>query len=198
MIEYVSSQCALDDHTGIAFAYYNYQAKEMQDDAFIISALIKQICRQNHSVPEAFLQVKQDDLSPLELGSADRFLKAVKHYHLGKVFLVIDALDECPENKRPKIHESLRDIVNGAGHAKAFVKVFVTSRPATDIERALKKMTASQITIEARNVHDDIHRYVTEEVRRLKDGYGGRQLNLNDADLEGRIIETLTAKAEGM
>ncbi|ERF68561.1 hypothetical protein EPUS_04659 [Endocarpon pusillum Z07020] len=195
VIEHVSSKRALDDHVGIAFAYYSYQVKEMQENAFIISALIKQICRQNYRVPEGFLNVKRDALAPSQLGNVDSFLKAVEHYQLNEVFLVIDALDECPKVQRPAILKCLRDIVScGTGH----VKVFVTSRPEMDIEEAFKQMTIECIRIKARSVQSDINLYATEETRRLRQGSDGRKLNLNDPALEDQIIKTLTTKAEGM
>ena len=194
MVEHISSKRALDDHVGIAFAYYSYQVKEMQEDAFIVSALIKQICRQNHRVPEGFLKVKRDALTSFQLGNVDSFLVAVEHYQLNEVFLVIDALDECPKVKRPAILKSLRDIVNNTCH----VKVFVTSRLESDIEEALTQMKTRCVRIEARSVQRDIHNYVTQETRRLRHGTDGRKLNLNNPALEDQIIETLTTKAEGM
>ena len=194
MIEHVSSKRALDDHVGIAFAYYSYQVKEMQEDAFIISALIKQLCRQNHRVPEGFLKVKRDALTSFQLGNVDSFIKAVEHYQLNEIFLVIDALDECPKVQRPAILKSLRGIVNHTRH----VKVFVTSRLETDIEEAFRQMKTGCVRIEARSVQRDIHHYVTQETRRLRNGTDGRKLNLNNPALEDQIIETLTTKAEGM
>ncbi|KAF7510671.1 hypothetical protein GJ744_006037 [Endocarpon pusillum] len=195
VIEHVSSKRAPNDHVGIAFAYYSYQVKEMQENAFIISALIKQICRGNYRVPEGFLNVKRDALTPSQLGNVDSFLKAVEHYQLNEVFVVIDALDECPKVQRPAILKSLRDIVNcGTCH----VKVFVTSRPELDIEEAFKQMTIECIRIEARSVQSDINLYATEETRRLRQGSDGRKLNLNNPALEDQIIGTLTTKAEGM
>lgn len=195
MIEHVSFKRASNDHVGIAFAYYSYQVKEMQENAFIISALIKQICRRNYRVPEGFLNVKRDALTPSQLGNVDSFLKAVEHYQLNEVFVVIDALDECPKVQRPAILKSLRDIVNcGTCH----VKVFVTSRSEMDIEEAFKQMTIECIRIEARSVQSDINLYATEETRRLRLGSDGRKLNLNNPALEDQIIETLTTKAEGM
>jgi hypothetical protein len=49
-----------------------------------------------------------------------------------EVYIVIDALDECPENDRPDIIRLLTEVMA----LLPCVKVFVTSRREGDIERA--------------------------------------------------------------
>lgn len=195
MIEYVTSQKALDRSVGIAFVYFDYRTNELQEETSIISAFIKQICRTGRDIPKAFLQVKQDDLPPSQLGTVDGLLKAIEHYQLREVFLIVDALDECPKDRRPGILKSIRQIVDRVPRSK----VFVTSRPEGDIQEAFTTgMKTPYIAIEARSVQDDICRFVTEETRRLRKGMDGQKLYLKDPNLEAEIITILTTKAEGM
>ncbi|KAK5077782.1 hypothetical protein LTR70_009647 [Exophiala xenobiotica] len=184
-----------DEHVGISFIYFDYRSKELQEESSMLSAFIKQICRTGRDVPRTFLQVKQDDLPPSQLGNVDVLLKAIEHYQLHEVFLVVDALDECPKDRRPGILKSIRQIVDWVPRSK----VFVTSRPEADIREAFTTgMRTPYIAIEARSVQDDIYRYVTEETCRLKQGRDGQKLHLNDPKLEDEIVTTLTTKAEGM
>lgn len=192
VIEHITSRRALDKTVGIAFAYYNYQAPYMSDDSFVISAFVKQLCRKKGSVPAGFLKIKQDDLSSSQLGNQESFITIAREFT--EIFLVMDALDECPMSTRSKIFTFLRAVVNDLPS----VKVFVTSRREMDIEEAFQRLHTPSILIEAHNVAADISRYVSDEIRRLRDGSDGKVLYIKSDALERKIVETLTEKAEGM
>ncbi|KAF7504496.1 hypothetical protein GJ744_002176 [Endocarpon pusillum] len=196
VIEYVTSQRALDKDVGIAFVYYNYDIRDMKDESFVIIALIKQLCRQlcrkNEDVSPGFLKVKQDALPPSQLGNFDSFSTTACQF--SEVFIIIDALDECPQDNRPKILKFLRDVTSRIPR----MKVFVTSRREIDIEEAFQEIDTPRIMIEARTVEEDITRYVRDEVRRLRAGQDGQKLHLRSDELESKIVTTLTRKADGM
>lgn len=75
----------------------------------------------------------------------------------------------------------------------------MTSRPEIDIQEAfLTEMKTPHISVGAQSVEADIHRYVTEETRRLRQGSHGRKLHIEDSRLEDEVISTLTTKSNGM
>lgn len=195
VIEHVTSRRILDDHVGVAFFYYDYRLEESQQVSFVLCALLKQICRVGQDIPDGFLKTKRDALPPSQLGNLDAFVEAVQFYQLREVFLVIDALDECPRRQRPAVLAFLGDL----DRRLDCLKLFVTSRPETDIREAfLSRMKTPHIAIEAQSVKADIHHYVTEETQRLRQGSNGRVLHIEDPELEAEIITTLTAKSDGM
>ncbi|KAF8451222.1 hypothetical protein BGX38DRAFT_1269487 [Terfezia claveryi] len=73
--------------------------------------------------------------------------------------IVLDALDECPEETRSLIIEDLHSILDNATHP---VKVFIASRHSLDIEDHLQDLL--HVRIEARDNAEDIENYVTKEL----------------------------------
>ena len=192
MLEYVTTHRALEKGVGICFAYYSYQSPGMQESPEIISALIKQLCRKRDCVPPGFLGMKQDSLSPSIIGNSESFISLAQDF--GEIFLLLDGLDECRREKRPRILEFISAIMDALPRAK----IFITSRRETDLIRAFENMTAPTIEVEAKSVAVDISKYVIDEIGRLRDGYNGKKLYVKIKALEERIVETLTVKADGM
>lgn len=110
-----------------------------------------------------------------------------------EVFLIIDALDECPKSKRPDVIGLILKVISSLPCAK----VFITSRRELDIARAFEHHS-STIQVRADNIAADIERYVCSEVTKLRQGYNGKKLYLDSSVCERRIVSTLTEKANGM
>ncbi len=164
----------------------------MADLSQIIPALIKQLCRKKDTVPTAFLRAKQDALPPSTLGNHSSFLTAAQGFT--EMFLLIDGLDECPENKRFHVLGFLKFLVEKLPRQK----IFVTSRRENDLVRAFDELKAPKIEIEAKSVAADITKYATDEIKQLRQGYNGKKLYVKSKTLEQKIIDTLTTRADGM
>jgi hypothetical protein len=180
----------LDETAGIAFAYYNYQSAELYELPRVIAALVKQLCRKKGDIPAGFLKIKQDAMPPSQLGDQESFVLTAGQF--GEVFLIVDALDECSKSVRYGILDFLREIIEDH---RLLVKVFATSRREMDIENEFRRLNRPTIMVEARSVALDISKYVTDEVRSLREG---QRLYVDSDVLELHIIDTLTAKADGM
>ena len=193
MIEYVTSERALDQTAGIGFAYYNYQSPELHEVPLVIAALVKQLCRKRGDIPTGFLKTKLDAMPSSQLGDQESFVTAAGQFE--EVFLIVDALDECAKSVRYGILNFLREIVDDR---RLLVKIFVTSRREMDIEAEFNRLNRPTIMVEARSVAADISRYVADEVTCLRRGQGGKKLYVKSDDLERHIVDTLTTKADGM
>jgi hypothetical protein len=110
------------------------------------------------------------------------------------VYVVIDALDECPQRERYHMISFITEVMRSLRCAK----IFVTSRRESDIIRAFEESNTPTIQIKAENVAGDIETFVRSEVLKLRNGYHGRKLYLTNDALEARVIQTLTEKAAGM
>ena len=84
----------------------------------------------------------------------------------GQVFLVIDALDECPigDESRAKVLALLTEL---SGWSLSNLHVLVTSRKEPDIEKALAPLANlvnfSSVSIQTNQVQADIHEYIKSQ-----------------------------------
>ena len=191
VLEHITTEFALRDNVGISFAYYNYRKPELGDPSIIIGALIKQLCQQKHCIPSDLLRLRHDSHSNLTASNPDSFTSPAKSFK--EVFIVLDALDECPEHERHRIIGFINKVVADLQRAK----IFITSRREADIVEAFEGKT-STIQIEAKNVAADIALYVGDEVAKLRRGWNGKRLYLTSNRLQRKIIDTLVDKADGM
>ena len=184
----------MDENIAICFAYYNYRAPELQDPSQITAAFIKQLCRKRDTIPYWLLKFKHDSLSPSTVSKQESFIKLVEDLDFNEVYVIIDALDECPERERHNVIRFITEVVNGLRCAK----IFVTSRREFDIVRAFEESSTPTIQIKTENITPDIESFVQSEVEKLRNGYHGKKLYLTDDILKAKIIQTLTEKADGM
>jgi ankyrin repeat domain-containing protein 50 len=191
VLEHITTEFAMRDKVGISFAYYNYRKPELGDPRLIIGALIKQLCQKNDSIPLELLNLMHDSHSKATASNPDSFISLAESFK--EVFIVLDALDECPGHERHRIIGFINKIVAELQCAK----VFITSRREADLLEAFEGKT-STIQIEARSVAADIALHVRDEVTKLRDGYNGKRLHLTSNKLQEKIIDTLVSKADGM
>lgn len=194
VIEDITKKFGLQEDTGLCFAYYSYRDVRLKELHLVITALLKQLCQKKGKVPFSLLQTKRDALSPSLVGTQERFSSLLKEF--SQVYVVFDALDECPEQARGEILEFITSIVTTQGGCQ--VKVFVTSREETDIAEAFRDIKVPTIQIRAESVTADIANFARNQVEKLQAGHYGKRLYVTDDKLKERIIETLADKAQGM
>lgn len=122
------------------------------------------------------------------------FAKLASDMSLREVYIVIDALDECPEQNRPRFIATITAIISSFPCAK----IFITSRREGDIERAFSESSTPTIQMQAESITADVQTYVHAEVKKLRKGYHGKKLFLRSNALEEKIVRTLTQEANGM
>jgi hypothetical protein len=174
---------------GVAYAYCSYV--QSYDPAALVATFIKQLSQQKQQLPRELegsfdahhLNARKPTFSELQ----KLFLDVSKGFD--KVFVVLDALDECELKDRQKFLPFLQEIVAPNG----IVKLFVASRRHEDIQRAFANDATNEI--EATKVSEDIKSYVEFELdKRLNNG----SLKIKDPGLKTDIFEALLSKAKGM
>ena len=111
------------------------------------------------------------------------------------IYLIIDALDECPNDSGiPSSREKVLKLVKQLVELHVLnLRLCVTSRPEFDIRTALKPLATQQISLhDEGGQKQDISDYVTDVVRSDE-----RMKRWRDND-KTMVIEKLTAKADGM
>ena len=113
----------------------------------------------------------------------------------GPVYLIVDAVDECPNNSgMPTPREEVLDLVKDLV-AMSFpnLHICVTSRPEIDIQTILQPLTSLRVSLHNQTGQKkDIVDYVTSVV---SSDVKMRRWREEDRKL---VIETLTERADGM
>lgn len=140
IVEKLSAQYELSNNTGICFVYCNY--KEPQVTTNYVKAVIKQLSRRMSELPPDLMALYDKHYSnassPRYTELNNVFLGVSKCFE--KVFLVLDALDECTESQRQEIFDIFSHIVSTGN-----VKLFITSRKEPDIQRAFASFPIIEI-----------------------------------------------------
>jgi hypothetical protein len=194
VIEDITAKIGLREDAALCFAYYNYQNTQLKDLHEIVAALLKQLCRRKDQVPRNLMETKHKALPASLVGTKGEFKSLIED--LSQVYVVLDALDECPEDDREHIIRFITEIVTE--QIRCHVKVFVTSRNEMDIAKAFNDKRIPTIQIQTEKVNADIETFARSQVEKLQAGAYGKTLYVVDDRLKEKIIWTLATKAEGM
>lgn len=104
-----------------------------------------------------------------------------------KTTLVLDALDECKRESRDQLIKLMESVLS---QSKKAIKVFISSRPDSDIRRRL--LSWPNIDIQATDNQTDIEKYVGEEIVRHPYWRKGSR------SLQKDIVNTLLERSQGM
>ncbi len=113
----------------------------------------------------------------------------------GPVYLIIDALDECPSNcDMPTPREEVLDLVQGLVDLHLpNVHICVTSRPEVDIQTTLDPLTSLCISLHNQSGQTkDIVDYISSVV------YSDKMMQRWREEDKGLVIKTLSERADGM
>jgi ankyrin repeat protein/Cdc6-like AAA superfamily ATPase len=175
------------EQVGLAYIYCNYKAPN-HTALNLVSALLQQLVRQKSTLPEDVEGLYKRHIKKRTRPSLKElklvFESVLKSFE--KVYIIIDALDECREDgSRQDFLRSLREV---EGHAQ----LFITSRRIHGIVSGFKKMKT--LDIYARS--EDISSYVRG--RMLDPDYRLYKLVQNDMSLQDTIVQSVTSTAQGM
>lgn len=179
----------------MSFVYCNY--KESRTTITYMRLALKQLCQTMQSLPHElqglYKQHHRNDSQPKYDELKDAFLAIIRQF--GRIFFVLDALDECTLDQRKDICKFILSIANTTNTSQGIVKLFVTSRKESDIERAFQQNSIPTIEVKAEKVNSDIEVYVKAQIElRLQNG----SLKLRNMALKNKILSVLTTKAGGM
>jgi hypothetical protein len=113
----------------------------------------------------------------------------------GPIYLIFDALDECPNNSgMPTPREEVLDLVeNIVSLHLPNLHVCVTSRPEIDIETILEPLTSLCVSLHNQSGQkEDITEYVSSVV------YSDKKMRRWREEDRKLVIATLSERADGM
>ena len=140
MIDRLCDQSKEEDLV-VAWLYCDYLAQQEQTVINIMGAILKQLVGRRE-IPKDIREAFQEGRRPL-LQDLVRMLR-IAIASLPRVFICIDALDECLPRNLPELLEPLRDIVQESPRTR----IFLTGRPHVKeiVQRFFTKAVAIPIT----------------------------------------------------
>ena len=183
----------------LAYFYFDFKDTAKQDLRALLSSLLIQLSDQSDIFCDALLSLhsahKQGSEQPT-VDSLARCLKGIlKITGQVPIYLVIDALDECPNDSgipssREKVLELVEELVK---FRHPNLRLCITSRPEFDIQTTLGPLAAQKVSLhDESGQKQDINDYVTYVVHSDR-----RMRRWRDEDKD-TVIGDLTAKANGM
>ncbi len=172
---------------GIAYIYCVYNETGQTIDNFLAS-LLQQLCRQESSLSPEIIASQTDHArfgSRPSNSELSRLLTS-QIRHFTKVFIVVDALDECRQTEKTK-----EELLSELQKLPSNTHLLITSRPDIFIEREF--VEAVPLRIHAQD--DDVHRYLTARIS--TEPLLMRHVTA-DPSLRSFIICRVTEKTQGM
>ena len=183
----------------MAHFYCDFRDEDKQNCHNVLLSILSQLCAQSDPCCEVLAQIysAHDDgtCKPSHDTLAKCLTKMVSPLDRGPVYLVIDALDECPNNSgMPTPREEVLNLVKTLVELHLQnLHVCVTSRPEIDIQTTLEPLTPLQVSLHNQTGQKkDIIDYITSVV---SSDTKMRRWREEDRNL---VIETLSERADGM
>ena len=186
VINHLQEQFRDDQSIGIAYLYCNFRRQQEQKAEDLLANLLKQLVKTDSSllqnVKDLYERHKNHQTRPL-LNEISEALHIVSTKYT-KVFLVVDALDECGGSSRDKM---LKEIIAVKVRAKNSINIFATSR----IDDTARIYFAGCPSQEISATDNDIREFVATHVLAL-------QSDLLDPGIREEIQSRIVEAAEGM
>ena len=189
VIEDVYRSHMSDPAVGCAMFYFSFSDVRKQSSHDLLLSLVAQLCWKD----PGFADLRQlYERKSSGLPGADTLDKTLRRSISGydKVFILLDALDECPEADDVR-DDMLRRLKRLSGDALN-LKIFATSRELSEIETSMEDLGAEMLPIDVSSVNGDINNYVASELTKDK------KLSSLNKDTRLEIQNTFKEKADGM
>ena len=183
----------------MAYFYCDFRNEDKQNCRSLVLSIISQLCAQSNlccdTLSRVYLAHKNGTQKPSDETLIKCLTEMVSLPAQGPIYLILDALDECPNNSGlPTPREEVLDLIdNLVGLRLPNLHICVTSRPEIDIQSALEPLTTLRVSLHNQTGQkEDIVNYVSSVVHSDKKM---RRWRTEDRNL---VIETISERADGM
>jgi hypothetical protein len=183
----------------VAYFYFDFRDSSKQKRHHLLPSLITQLSSQSDpycDILACLHHAHQDGGRQPSEGDMIRCLKSmVTLPDQPPVFLIMDALDECPDSSgMPSPREQVLDLLKELARLDiSNLHLCVTSRPEVDIRDALEPLTSRRVSLHDQSGQKkDIIKYVTSVV------YSDAKMRRWRDEDKKLVIETLSERADGM
>jgi hypothetical protein len=176
-----------DGNVGIAYIYCNFRQRGVQTAEGLLRSLLKQLAQELFPLADCvkhFYNRRGAKQIPPSFSDFSRALRSVAAMY-SRVFIVVDALDECQASDSCR-STFLSEIFSL--QAKTRANFFATSRPIPDIEGEFKGCLTREILAS----DEDVYRYLDGHMSQLP------KFILSLPELQKEIRTEITSAVEGM
>ena len=182
----------------LAMFYYDFRDDEKKDLHGLVSSMLFQLCDQSDSyytiISSLYSTYRDGSRNP----SDDELIRCLKVL-LGlpgqaPIYLIIDALDECPDTSLPSHREQVLALLQDLVDSKLpNLRICVTSRPEIDIKPILEPLTFRSVSLhDESGQKEDIENYIKSIVN------SDRRMRRWTTVHRQLVIDVLTERADGM
>ena len=170
---------------GVAYIYCNYKTQADQTAVNLAAAILKQLIQERPSIaePVANLYNRHADRRTHPLLEEIRNALQIVISNYSKVYVVVDALDECLKDHRSQLLAMLRDLQSNRN-----ISFMATSR---FIPEVVQQFTLSPI-LEVRADDSDVKRFVAGQIYRLP------RCVQRDDELQEAVKDGISTAVDGM
>ena len=183
----------------LAYFYFDFKDTEKQDLHALLSSLLIQLSDQSDVFFDTLFSLYSAYRKAAETPADDSLAECLKDMLEIKgrvpIYLVIDALDECPNDTGiPSSRERVLELVKELVELRLpNLRLCITSRPEFDIHTTLKPLASQQMSLhDESGQKQDIIDYVTSVLHSDKKMKKWRDMDKN------MVVKKLSEKADGM
>lgn len=187
IIDDIESHCRQNPHKTHAYWYFQFSYQDTQRVENTIRSLIRQLCP--NPLPESVRNIWEEGRKNREPNSGQlvQILHGIISQLPSDVFIIFDALDECPQKSGQKERKQLLEFIEQLlENHRDKLHLVVTSRPEPDIREKLEKYRC--VNLEG-GLSDDVETFVDAELETGK-------LSKWDQDIRNRIKAGLVGVSE--
>ena len=156
--------------SALIYYYFDFTDGSKQDVTHFMSSILADLCAQTKDLPVSadllYQKCNHGHREPLLSDLLSTFLDIIPYFN--SVYVVIDALDECPVTNEER-QDLLKVIKAIHDESSEYLHMLVTSRQLSDIEAVIAPITsASPIQINSALVDNDIKAYIQSSVQAIR------------------------------
>ncbi|KAJ5350029.1 hypothetical protein N7541_007756 [Penicillium brevicompactum] len=179
---------------GLAFFYCNRSEPQRGRSENILQSFVRQLCTPAQRPEHMQGRIKKAYEDARDRGTdfqTDQCMELIQECldGYGRTTLIVDALDECDRRSQSSIIKALNSFL---ANSKNPVKIFISSRPDSDIRNRLKD--SPTIAVSASSNQRDIKLYLEAELQEMAND----QTFLNAGTVKQTAIERLLQRCQGM
>ena len=183
----------------VAYFYCDFRDKDKQKCRNLVLSIISQLCAQFKLccdiLSRIYLAHDNGARKPSDETLTRCLMEMVSLPDQGPIYLIFDALDECPNNSGlPTPREEVLDLVlDLVGLRCKTLHICVTSRPEVDIQTILEPLTSLCVSLHNQTGQkEDIVDYVSSIV------YSDKKMGRWREEDRKLVVETLSERSDGM
>ena len=185
----------------LAFFYCDFREEEKRGLRGLLSSLLAQLCYQSDRYCDITFKFYSDHAKGLRRPSDASLVGCLKDLlnlpGLAPVYIIVDALDECPSTSTTSVQSSRAEVLNLLEELINFripnLRICVTSRPEADIKNVLDPLIPLCVSLhDEAGQKEDIEEYIKSVIKTHPKNRSWKEAHKQLA------IDVLTEKAGGM